>query len=106
MGTSVRLLYVTTPTYTDAQSLAEILLNEKLIACANITQNMESMYWWKGHLERAQECVLILKTTREKVDQVILKVKTSHPYEVPCILTIPVESGNEAYLQWLTGEVL
>lgn len=103
--TSVRLLYVTTKDADEARKIARELIDRRLIACANILPQMESIYRWKGQIEESSEAVLILKTEERLVAKTIEAVKELHSYEVPCVLSLPVEQGSEGYLNWLTSEV-
>jgi len=103
--TSVRLLYVTTKDTDEARKIARELIDRRLIACANIFPQMESIYRWKGQIENSSEAVLILKTEERLVTKTIEAVEELHSYEVPCVLSLPVEQGSEGYLNWLTGEV-
>lgn len=103
--TSLRLLYVTTKDVAEARKIANELIDRRLIACANILPQMESIYRWKGRIENLTEAVLILKTEERLVMQTIEAVKELHSYEVPCVLSLPIEQGFEGYLNWLTGEV-
>lgn len=103
--TDIRLLYVTTKDLDQARAIARALLDQRLIACANIIPQMESIYRWKGVVEYATEAILILKTRAslvEKTTQVILEL---HSSETPCVLCLPVETGAEGYLNWLSDEL-
>ena len=103
--TEMRLVYVTTKNIEEARAIAHELMNRKVVACANILPQMESIYRWEGKLEQASECVLILKTEEAKVDAVIEAVVELHSYDVPCAFSIPIEAGSKAYLDWLSGEL-
>ena len=103
MGLS--LLYITVKEKTEAQSISKVLLEERLIACANITDNMSSMYWWEGAIQSEKECVLIVKTKKELVEAVTDKVKEMHSYDCPCVLELKVEGGNVDYISWLNDAV-
>jgi periplasmic divalent cation tolerance protein len=102
--TDLRLLYVTTSSSAEAEKIAHALLAERLIACANLLPQMRSLYHWKGSIETADETVLILKTRAELVDQVITRTRELHSYACPCILSLPIETGNLDYLNWLKEE--
>lgn len=102
--TTARLLYVTTPTREEARSLANELLSRRLIACANLLPQMESIYRWKGNIESANECVLLLKTDAALVADVTQAIESLHSYEVPCVLELPIESGSLPYLNWIHSE--
>lgn len=101
----LRLLYVTTKTKDEAMLLAKALLQKRLIACANILPQMESIYRWEDSIQTEVECVLILKTLAAKVGETILEIEQLHSYETPCVLEVKVESGSSKYLAWLAAEV-
>jgi len=105
MYSDVCLFYVTCPTPEMSQNIAKTLLREGLIACANILPQMESIYTWEGKITSSQETVLILKSTTDLSDRVINRVTSLHPYNTPCILVLPIEKGNEAYIRWLKGSL-
>jgi periplasmic divalent cation tolerance protein len=65
---------------------------------------MTSVYIWKDRLEQSEEAVLLLKTRRELVEQVIARVRELHSYDCPCVLALPIEAGNPQFLQWITDE--
>lgn len=75
------MIYVTASGVKEAKKIARKLLEEKLVACANIIPNMESIYWWEGNLEEDVESILLLKTHSELVDKVIDRVKEIHSYQ-------------------------
>jgi periplasmic divalent cation tolerance protein len=62
------------------------------------------MYMWKGSLEKAQESVIIAKTTEKLKDRLVDQVKKSHSYECPCVLFLPVAGGNPEFLRWIEEE--
>lgn len=101
----VRLIYVTVPKGDEARKLARKVVEERVVACANIFPEMESLYWWSGNLENTTESVILFKTTTEHVEEAMRLIRHWHPYDTPCILTLPVESGDSRYLDWLQGEV-
>jgi periplasmic divalent cation tolerance protein len=103
--TDIRLLYVTTKDVSQAREIARTLLDRRLIACANILPQMESIYRWKGQIESGTESVLILKTEERLVDEVTQAVHELHSYEIPCVLSLNVEAGAGDYIDWLKSEV-
>jgi periplasmic divalent cation tolerance protein len=98
---AMRLLYVTTQDKNQALSIGRVLITEHLAACVNIIDDMTSMYRWQGAIEEASETVLIVKTSADRVDDATQRIKELHTYEVPCIITISVESGHAPYLDWV-----
>ena len=95
------LIYVTVKDRAEAKKIAHMLVEEKLVACANILPGMTSMYQWKNKIETAQEVVLILKTTQNMSERVTKRVLELHSYECPCVITLPIEGGNPQFLQWI-----
>jgi len=101
----MKLIYVTTASADEARRIAETVVTERLAACANILGGVTSIFHWEGKLCRENEAVLILKTTEEKTAALTARIKELHSYDCPCIVVLPIESGNPAFLEWLTREV-
>lgn len=83
-----------------AKSISTDIIQEKLAACASVTQ-VSSIYMWKGDVEDTQEFMVLYKTTTESVDHLVQYIKRHHPYETPEILQIPAESVNDSYTEWV-----
>ena len=98
------LIYVTYPSQEDARSISKKLLENKLVACANIFPAHESLYWWEGEIENAQEIAVIYKSRDELFDQIKAQIETLHSYDVPCIVALPIENGTPAFLKWIETE--
>jgi periplasmic divalent cation tolerance protein len=98
------LVYVPCPDLDTATSLGKRLVEERHAACVNIFPEMISCYHWQGRVEDDLESVLIVKTRREKLATVRAFLDEHHPYEVPAILTIPLEDVNAPYREWLLAE--
>lgn len=99
-----QLVYVTTPTLAEAESLARLAVEGRLAACANIVPGMRSLYWWQGRLESADETVLLLKTTAELAPALIRALTEAHSYDCPCVVALPIASGNPEFLRWIEAE--
>lgn len=102
----MNLIYVTTSDEKEAMSIGEIIVKERLAACANIVSDMKSIYWWEGNLEKDNESILILKTIDENVLALIDRVKEVHSYDNPCIIAIPISNGSDSYLKWIKNETI
>ena len=102
--TDVRTVLVTAPDEKTGRELARTLVGERLAACGNVIPGVTSVYWWEDELEEASEVLLILKTTRERVETLVKRVSEIHPYDVPEVLALRVERGLEAYLSWVREE--
>jgi len=98
-----RVILVTAPRK-EAERLARRLLEERLVACANLVRDVRSLYWWQGRLGKATETLLILKAPRRNVERLIRRVKELHPYEVPEIVALPVEKAYRPYAEWVEKE--
>ena len=103
--TKIIFAYIVCKNKSEAKKIGKILLQDKLAACVNIFDTMNSMYWWKGKIEEANECVLIAKTTKKFFQKLSKKVKSVHSYDVPCILQMPITDGNKEYLNWLLENI-
>ncbi len=89
----------------EAQKLARTLVEERLVACATLLPAVESIYRWQGAIESAQETVLLLKTSTERLAALETRLHTLHSYQTPEFLVLPVESGSRGYLDWLLESV-
>lgn len=98
-------VYITTPNIEEARRIGIILIQERLAACVNFWEGIHSIYEWDGQIMEDTECILIAKTHSDKVEFLIKKVEEIHPYQVPCILTIPLESGSNPFLEWIRNSV-
>ena len=98
------LLYVTTSNREEALNIAATLVEERLIACGNVIDGMESVYRWNGKIERAREAILIAKTDRRNVEKVTTRILELHGYEIPAVVALPIEAGNPAFLSWVESE--
>lgn len=103
--TDILFLYITCPTKDLAVLLSERAIQAKLAACANIHGPMTSVYPWEGAIQHDTEWVLILKTNRAQVDALTSLIESEHPYQIPCILQMPIAGGNASYLKWLQDQM-
>ena len=100
------ILYVVFSSKEVAQQIAKLAIENKLVACANLLPGMTSIYQWQGKMEVRNECVALLKTLTSKVEEASDFIASIHQYECPCIIAIPVESGNKIYLDWLEQQLV
>lgn len=99
-----RLVYMTASSRDEAKRIGRALVEERLAACANVIDGMESVYWWQGKLTEDREAVLIAKTRADLVPALTERVLALHSYTVPCVVALPLVDGNPAYLAWLGAE--
>jgi periplasmic divalent cation tolerance protein len=101
----VHLIYMTAGNKEEAKTIGKELITSGLAACVNIVDNMNSMYMWENELQDDNETILIAKTEETRVPALIEKVKSLHSYDCPCVLSLPVSDGNQAFLNWIAEEV-
>jgi periplasmic divalent cation tolerance protein len=102
--TDVSLIYITVKDAEEAQRISRVLLEGRFVACVNIVEKIISDYWWEGKLLHDVEALVIAKTKKTLVSTVVEKVKSIHSYACPCIVSLPVEAGNEDFLSWVCRE--
>lgn len=100
------IIYTTLENIQDAKELAYQLVEEKLVACVNIIPKIESIYRWKGKIERSKEVAMICKTKDKNVKKTIQRIKALHKYELPAIIAVPIIDGLKDYLDYIDNETL
>lgn len=96
------IVLVTAPDLKTARRLAKLALEARLIACANLVPKIESHYRWKGKLERGSEVLMVMKTTRARLAGLEKLVLANHPYDTAEFVVLPLTSGANRYLDWIT----
>jgi len=89
----------------EAQRIGLAVIEEKLAACVNILAPCRSIYRWEGAIETATETPALFKTTTDKADALIERVKAMHSYSVPAIVVWPIERLSADYAEWVEAEV-
>jgi periplasmic divalent cation tolerance protein len=84
-----------------AQSLADTLVELRLAACAQVVGPIRSTYRWRDAVESSTEWLLLIKTTRGRFADLCEAIVATHPYEVPEIVALPIESALPEYLGWI-----
>jgi periplasmic divalent cation tolerance protein len=96
------ITFVTCRDRKQAALIARSLVTEKLAACVNIVPGVASVYRWAGKVEQAREVLLLIKSRRALSKRLMARVRALHSYDVPEVVTIPIASGNPAYLRWVS----
>ena len=96
--------FCTCPDRDTAQRIADALVDERLAACVNVLPGLRSVYRWHGAIERADEVMLIIKTVRERLEQVTARVVALHPNELPEVIAVEIAGGLAAYLDWVAEQ--
>lgn len=95
------IVFITAPKRKEANKISKALLDNRIVACTNIIEGVDSHFWWKGKKEKASECLLIAKTTKAMLKKLIKIVHSLHSYDVPEIIAVPIAGGYKPYLDWL-----
>jgi len=101
----IQFIYITAANKDEARTIGKKMVESRQAACVNIIDNMNSLYWWDGKIQDDREAVLIAKTTADRVAQLVETVRSMHSYDCPCIVSLPVASGNPAFLEWVAEQV-
>ena len=88
-----------------ARALAAALVAKRLAACVNTLPQVSSTYRWEGKIEVADECLLLIKTTRARYAALEREIKVQSAYELPEIVAVRLDGGSSEYLQWLATSV-
>lgn len=89
----------------EAGLISAALIKKRLAACVNIIKGIESVFWWKGKIEKSKEVLLIIKTNKSKLTKATKIIKTMHSYEVPEVIAINIIGGYKPYLGWIDESV-
>jgi periplasmic divalent cation tolerance protein len=86
----------------EAEKITQLLLKERLIACGNIVSPVTSLFHWSGKIDKAEECLIVMKSRMDLFSQVAEQVRRLHSYEVPEVLALPIVDASKAYLDWMS----
>ncbi len=95
------VIFITAANKEEAVRISEKLVKDKLVACVNIAENIDSVFFWEGKVNRSKEVLLIAKSKKRKLQSIILAVKQLHSYQVPEIIALPMVGGYKPYLEWI-----
>ena len=104
--TDKRLVLTTCGSFEEARSIAHALVERQLAACVNIVPQIESVYRWKGQVQREAEVLLLAKSTRDRFEELERQTRAIHSYETPEILAVPAAAVSEPYRKWLEESTL
>lgn len=98
-------VYVLFANAEEAEQIGRTVVEERLAACINILGSVRSIYRWQGSIETADEVAAILKTSQAEADALIMRIAGLHSYEVPCIVTWPIDKLLTSYADWVDANV-
>ncbi|NXR68861.1 CUTA protein, partial [Rhadina sibilatrix] len=88
-----------------ARDIARAIMDKKLAAYVNILPRSSALYFWKGELEESTEILLLVQTRTSKIGELSNYVRSIHPFEIPGIVSLPIDQGNPLYLRWMEESV-
>ena len=98
------LVYITSGSLEEAKKIGQILVEQNMVACVNLLENMTSIYKWEDKLDEDLEVVIIGKTRKSLMPKLIETVNSLHSYDCACILELPIQGGNPEFLKWIVTE--
>ena len=102
---NIKFFYIIASNRKEAERIAKKLLDKKLIACANVINNVNSYFVWKNKVQNSKEIIICGKTTSKNQTKIIKAVKSIHSYAVPCIIFFDIKNGNKDFLKWIKRSV-
>lgn len=105
MSETARIVMTTATDQQEALRLGRTLVEEHLAACATAVPGVQSVYRWKGEIETAGECLLLIKTAVGRLAALEARLHELHSYDTPEFLVLPVAAGSAGYLAWLMGNL-
>ena len=101
---STLMVYVTTASFDEAQSISKAIVSEGLAACVNILPSVTSVFFWEGEAKSENETVFIAKSTEMIFPALKDRILDLHSYEVPCIVALPMVDGHVPFLDWISQQ--
>ena len=95
------IVLVTCGSEEEALKIANALVESRLAACVNLVAPIRSIYRWEERIWDEKEWLLIIKTQRDRFEDLEKKVKSLHSYSVPEIVSLPIVEGSSSYLDWI-----
>jgi periplasmic divalent cation tolerance protein len=102
---SVISVYAVFANMDEAERVGRLVVEEGLAACVNLLGPVRSIYRWRGAVETADEVAAIFKTTEESADPLITRIAALHSYDVPCVVTWPIDKILAGYADWVDKSV-
>ncbi len=102
---TVRIVLSTAGSKDEADRIAHAVVERRLAACVNMVPGVRSVYSWKEQVEEAEELILLIKTTEDRLAALEEVLKTLHSYELPEFVVLAISGGSDSYLQWIRSSV-
>jgi periplasmic divalent cation tolerance protein len=103
MPTTLQIVLCTVPDRETGEQIANALVTEQLAACVNIIPGITSVYRWEGAVQQEREVLLLIKTGQDSQEPLEQRIRELHPYELPEIIAVPIDTGQTDYIKWITS---
>ncbi|MFV2071079.1 MAG: divalent-cation tolerance protein CutA [Thermoanaerobaculales bacterium] len=98
---AITLVMTSVGTEQQAVEISEELITRQLATCVNIVPCLRSIYRWKGKICEDTEYLLLVKTPKRLFEQVSQAIREFHSYELPEILSLPIDAAEESFHRWV-----
>lgn len=98
------VVLVTAANRTEAEQIGQSIVEKKLAACCNIVDSIFSIFHWEGKICEENEVLLMIKSVKNRFQEIVAEVKKLHSYKTPEIIALPIMAGSEDYLNWINAE--
>lgn len=105
MSTDKLVVLCTVPDRGQAMQIAQALVEEQLAACVNVIPGLVSVYRWQDAVQQDEEVLLLIKTAQPVYLKLEQRIRALHPYELPEIIAVPIQTGQAEYLQWISDSL-
>ena len=99
------VVFCTAGSEVEAAGIARALVERRLAACVNVLPGVNSTYRWQGAVRTDAEWMLVVKTRRDRFEEVRAAIRELHSYELPEIVMLDVVDGDAAYLAWIDASL-
>lgn len=100
------LMLVTAGSMEEASKIGKSIVEKRLAACCSIIPEIQSIYWWDGKISEDAEVLLLIKTVKAAEAELIETIKELHSYELPEMISLPMNSGYDKYFKWIDENVI
>ena len=97
------LIYTVFASREDARRVASVLIDESLVACANVIGQVEALFEWDGERGEGDEIAVLFKTHADRLDEAVERLEMLHPYDTPAVLGWKTGATGKATAAWLAG---
>ena len=99
--TEALIVFTTFANEADAARVTRVLVEERLVACANLLPGARSIYRWQDGVKDEPEVVVLMKTRKQDWTALLSRLHDLHPYSTPECVAVRIAAGAPKYMAWL-----